>query len=191
MYLIVGLGNPESEFNNTPHNIGFRVVDTIAKELNLNWKKVKFANGEAIKTVFQDDDVVLLKPATYMNKSGLCVISALKYWKVNINNLIVVQDDSDIELGRLKIGYNQNSGGHKGLESIIKSLKTKQFARLKIGIRPIDFPQGGKTHIKAEKFVLRKYPEEELNNIAQKGKEAILFWLKNGLEKTMSVYNQK
>jgi len=136
MYLIVGLGNPGEEFNVTPHNIGFAVLDRIVKEREGHWKKVKSVFGEAFSFESAVGNIILLKPQTYMNKSGLAVRSALRFWKIGLENLVVVQDDADIEIGRLKIGYDQSSGGHKGLESIIQALGSQKFSRIRLGVRP-------------------------------------------------------
>jgi len=191
IYLIVGLGNPDPEYQNTPHNIGFAVADKIAEEQEQRWKNAKLVFGDVSKFNCDGNEVVLLKPLTYMNKSGLAVKSALGFWKIDMGNLLVVQDDSDIELGRLKIGSNQSSGGHKGIENIIQAVGSKRFNRLKVGIRPAGLAQSGKVRVKAEKFILRPYPKEKLEIVAQEGVKAVYFWLRNGLEKTMSKYNRK
>lgn len=189
--LVVGLGNPDPEFNNTLHNVGFKTVDKIAEDQRITWKKSKAVVGDIAKFNYQDKEIVLLKPLTYMNKSGIAVKNSLNYWKISLNNLLIVQDDSDVEMGRLKIGYDQSSGGHKGLESIIQAVGGQKFTRLKIGVRPAHLAQGGKTHIKAEKFILRPYPKEKLASISQEGMSAVYFWLENGLAKTMSKYNAR
>jgi len=190
-YLIVGLGNPGKEFENTPHNIGFGVLDRIADEYRQNWKKVKPVFGEVSKFSYKSGDVILLKPLTFMNKSGLAVKSALRFWKIDLSNLLVVQDDSDIEIGRLKIGYNQSSGGHKGLDSIIQSLGNQEFSRLRLGIRPRIVAANGGGHIKAEKFILKFMSPARRKAVFEQGKEAACFWLENGLEKAMSRYNKR
>jgi len=189
-YLIVGLGNPDPEYAHTLHNVGYNTVNQMAEDRGISWKKSKAVWGETAKFDIGGGEVILLKPVTYMNKSGLSVNSALKFWKVNRNRLLVVQDDSDLAMGRLKIGFDQGSGGHRGLISIIQAIGQK-FTRLKIGVRPGELPQGGKHHVKAEKFILRPYSQELLAKIAQTGAEAAGFWLENGLAKARSKYNDK
>jgi len=188
-YLVVGLGNPDPEFEKTLHNVGFGVLNEIIEDQKSNWKKTKAVSGEMAKVDIRGKEVILLKPLTYMNRSGLAVKNALNFWKISLNNLLIVQDDSDIEMGRLKIGYDQSSGGHKGLESIIQALGSQKFTRVKIGVRPSNLTQNGKTYVKAEKFILRPYPKDKLEPICQAGADAVCFWLENGLAKAMSEYN--
>ena len=125
-----------------------------------------------------------------MNKSGLAVKNALRFWKIDPNNLLVIQDDSDIELGRLKISFGQSHGGHKGLASIIQALESSQFSRLKIGARPEFLKRNvaGK-HVKAEKFILRSFPKKWQEIVSAEGKEAVYLWLESSLAKAMSKYN--
>lgn len=189
-YLIVGLGNPDSDYENTLHNVGFGVADLIAEEEKLSWKSSKAIHGEFAKFELGDKEIIILKPQTYMNRSGLAVQSALRFWKTGLFNLLVIQDDSDIVIGRLKVAFDQSSGGHKGIESIIQSLKNKKFARLKVGVRAEAFLKS-KEHVKAEKFILRPQSKELLGAMAKAGKEIVYSWLDNGLAKTMSIYNDK
>lgn len=186
--LIVGLGNPDSEYENTLHNVGFSVLNRIAKEQSLDWKNVKSVQGEMSKITSDNIEIILLKPTTYMNRSGLAVKNALNFWKVNLNNLLVIQDDSDIMIGKLKIGFDQSSGGHKGIESIIQAVGSQKFSRLKLGVRPESLINSGK-HVKAEKFILRLQSKSTLLDIASQGKEVVYYWINNGLEATMNMYN--
>jgi len=189
-FLIVGLGNPDHEYANTLHNVGYNTVNQIAQNQGIVWKNSKAVWGEMAKFDINGGEVILLKPATYMNKSGLAVNSALKFWKIELSHLLIVQDDSDLAMGKLKIGFDQGSGGHKGLASIIQSIGQK-FARLKIGVRPKNLPQGGKTHVKAEKFILRPYPQVLLEKIAKNSAEVAGFWQEHGLGQAMSKFNDK
>jgi peptidyl-tRNA hydrolase, PTH1 family len=190
-FLIVGLGNPDQEYAFTLHNVGYITVSQIAETQGIVWKKSKTVWSEVTKFDSKGSEVILLKPQTYMNKSGLAVSCALKFWKIRRENMLVVQDDSDLPIGRMKIGFNQSSGGHKGLDSINRSIGGQKFARLKIGVRPVELPQGGNAHVKAEKFILRPYPQKALEKIAQAGADVVQFWLENGLSQTMSKYNNK
>jgi PTH1 family peptidyl-tRNA hydrolase len=167
MILVVGLGNSGKKYEKTRHNIGFRVIDQLQ---SLNLKKV-----------------ILTKPQTFMNLSGRAVKSLIKKYKIPIPNLWVIHDDIDLPLGKIKIVKNRGSAGHKGVESIIKELKTKNFVRFRIGI----CPKTGKPK-NPEKFVLQKFNKEEekiIKEVIKKTAEAIEFSLKEGLEKAQSTYN--
>lgn len=188
-FLIVGLGNPGKEFENTPHNIGWQVVFSVAAEHKVNFEQSKKLFGQYAKTVVSKDEAILVMPTAYMNKSGLAVKNALKWWKIPLRNLLVVHDDSDQFLGKLKIRFDQSAGGHKGVESIIQALGSQQFSRLKLGIRPQNLPQGGKKHVKAEKFILRPLPENAQLEISKLGQAAVNDWIKNGLAYAMNKYN--
>ncbi len=168
MILIVGLGNPGKKFQKTRHNLGFRVIDEL-KSLNLK-------------------NVTLAKPKTFMNLSGKAVKSLMTKYKVPPLNLWVIHDDIDLPLGKIRISKGRGAAGHKGVESIIRELKTKNFIRFRIGIQPKEFKPKN-----VEKFVLQKFnkDEEELVKEAiKKTAEAIEFSLKVGLAKTMSRYNK-
>jgi len=140
MVLIVGLGNPGKEYERTRHNIGFRVIDALAKN--------------------KPHHLVLLKPQTFMNKSGDAVIDAVNFYKIKPADLWVIHDDIDLMLGETKISRNRGSAGHKGVDSIIKKLGTKDFNRIRIGI----CPESGKPE-SVEKFVLENFTKKEEETI--------------------------
>jgi PTH1 family peptidyl-tRNA hydrolase len=170
MILVVGLGNPGKKFENTRHNIGSRVIDEL-ELLNLK-------------------NVVLVKPTTFMNESGKAVKRLTKRYKLKAESLIVIHDDLDLPLGKIRIVKNRGSAGHKGVESIIGELKTKNFVRFRIGIKPKPYTLNPKT---LNKFVLEKFTKEEekiVKKTIKKTAEAIEFYLKEGLEKAMSKYNK-
>ncbi|MDP2966848.1 MAG: aminoacyl-tRNA hydrolase [bacterium] len=167
MILIVGLGNPGSKYKFTRHNVGFRVIDKLAP-LTLK-------------------GVVLAKPKSFMNLSGKAVKSLLKTYTIDPKNLIVIHDDIDLPLGKIRIVKNRGAGGHKGVQSIIKELGTKNFIRFRIGIQP----KFGKPK-NVETFVLRKFNKEEeeiVKEMIKKTIEAIEITLKEGIEKAQSTYN--
>jgi len=152
MIIIVGLGNPGEKYINTRHNIGFNVVDEIAKgnkfpEFKLSKKFNALISKEA--------NLVLVKPQTFMNLSGKSVKAISSFYKPK--ELIVVQDDIDLKIGEIKIVKNRGSAGHKGIESIIKELGTKDFTRVRVGIQP----EKGKPE-NIEKFVLQRFEEKEI-----------------------------
>jgi PTH1 family peptidyl-tRNA hydrolase len=167
MILIIGLGNPGRKYKNTRHNIGSRVIDKL-KALNLK-------------------NVILAKPSTFMNESGKAVKNLLRTYHLKSNNLIVIHDDIDLPIGKIRIVKNRGAAGHKGIESIIKGLKTKDFIRFRIGICPkIGKPEN------PEKFVLEKFNKEEeiVKEVIQKTVEAVEYAFKNGLEKAMNKFNK-
>ncbi len=185
MYLIVGLGNPEEEYNNTRHNMGFDTVNKLANEysIKINKNKFKALYGTGI---IEGEKVVILKPQTYMNLSGESIKEAIDFYKVEEENLIVIYDDIDIETGVIKIRKTGGPGTHNGMKSVIKNINIKNFARIRIGI--------GKPEYKSDliKYVIGKIPEDERNILDKsttKGKDAIVEIIRNGLDSAMNKYN--
>ena len=171
--LIVGLGNPGKEYENTRHNSGFLFVDELAKYL----KVPNFAYQKKLKAEISEVDyklkaisykLFLAKPQTFMNKSGDAVLALSKFYKIKPENILVVHDDIDILWGNFKFSFGRSSAGHKGVESIIKTLKTKNFWRLRIGIQPTH-----KKHTSADKIILKKFTPAELKTLNQTIKKAI------------------
>lgn len=168
MILIVGLGNPGKKYQKTRHNLGFQVVDELG--------------------FLKDKKIILTKPKTFMNLSGKAVKSLIAKYKVPPLNLWVIHDDIDLPLGKIRISKGRGAAGHKGVESIIKELKTKNFVRLRIGIQP----KTGKPR-NPEKFVLQKFTKGEeriIKEVIKKSVEAIEMVLKEDLEKAMSKFNK-
>ena len=168
MILIVGLGNPGKKYEKTRHNVGTRAID----ELEVLGLK----------------NVILVKPNTFMNESGKAVKPLIDKYKIKPGDLIVIHDDIDLPLEKIRIVRNRGSAGHKGVESIIKELKTENFIRFRIGIQP----RPGKPK-NPENFVLQKFNKDEektVKEVIKKTAEAIEFSLKTGLEKAMSKYNK-
>jgi PTH1 family peptidyl-tRNA hydrolase len=164
MILIVGLGNPGEKYNNTRHNIGFRIVDALAKENNFpEFKLSKKYNSLISENVVDDKKIMLVKPQTFMNNSGKATKSIIDYLSLTFDNLLVVHDDIDIEVGEIKISENSRSAGHKGVQSVIDEIGTKDFARVRVGIKPIveSQPAGDGQQIPTEKFVLEKFTSDE------------------------------
>jgi len=168
MILIVGLGNPGKKYINTRHNIGSRIIDEL-KSLNY-------------------EDVILVKPRTFMNESGKAVRNLLKTYHLKPDNLIIIHDDLDLPLGKMRIVKNRGSAGHKGVQSIIAELKTKDFVRFRIGICPKNSKPKN-----PENFVLQKFNKEEekiIKKVIKKTTEAVEIFLKDGLERAMSKFNK-
>lgn len=139
MRIIVGLGNPGKQYEKTRHNIGFMVLDALYKELgktcDLNkWELSKKFNAEICGCSTNNHKIILIKPMTFMNRSGETVQLIMHYYKTDIENLIVVHDDKDIKLGEIKIQVDRGDGGHNGIKSIVEHLGTKNFTRIRVGI---------------------------------------------------------
>lgn len=133
MKLIVGLGNPGSEYDNTRHNIGFMCIDSFAQKNNCKIDKTKF-NGKYTKIRINGEDVILLKPQLYINLSGDVLKKFIEYFKISQDDLLVINDDLDLEVGKIKLKSSGGSGGHNGLKNIEMNLKSQDYKRLKIGI---------------------------------------------------------
>ena len=139
MYIIAGLGNPGSEYELTRHNIGFRVIDELAEEYNINIGENKH-KGLIGKGVIEGQKVVLVKPQTFMNLSGECIRAVIDYYKESIDHFIVVYDDISLDVGKLRVRPKGSAGGHNGIKNIIAQLGTDEFARVKFGVG--DKPKG-------------------------------------------------
>lgn len=193
MIFIIGLGNPGEKFKNTRHNIGFRAINEIA--VNFQFPAFDFQsifNAEISKGKIVGVEIILAKPQTFMNESGKAVKKIVKGWKSKIENLIIIHDDIDLPLGKIRIAKGRGAAGHKGVESIIKELGNKDFLRFRTGIKPIKEGQIiNKT--KTKDFVLKKFNKKEgnaLNEVIGKTIKAIELFLKEGAEKAMSEYNR-
>jgi len=185
--IIIGLGNPGEKFKNTRHNAGFMALDEFAhKNKFCAFGLVKKHQAEIAEDNIFDKDIILAKPQTFMNESGKAVKKILAQKKDE--KIIVIHDDLDLPLGKIKIVENRGSGGHKGVESIIKNLGTENFIRIRIGI----VPESGKPEA-VEKFVLEAFKKEEkeiLKQALQKSAEALSSIIKDGPEKAMNEYNK-
>jgi peptidyl-tRNA hydrolase, PTH1 family len=177
MVIFIGLGNPGKEYLNTRHNIGFLVLDNFQKNNNFPG----FVSSQKYSSLIsKKDNVLLMKPLTFMNNSG----KVLK--KIKFDQLIVIHDDIDLKLGKIKITKNKGAGGHKGIASIIKEIGTKDFIRIRIGISPEKKPE------RTEDFVLKNFKRLEKRKINQVLKTTTLIiesLITEGLEKTMNKYN--
>lgn len=182
MIIIMGLGNPGEKFESTRHNMGFMAVDFFAKKNDFpEFELEKKYESE----ISQKEKILLAKPQTFMNKSGIAVKKlAIQNKKAN---LVVIHDDIDLPLGKIKIVKNRGSAGHKGVESIIKAVGNKNLIRLRIGI------QTKRKSSAPETFVIKNFTEDEqkiINKTIKKVAEAIDVLIKEGPEKAMNIYNQ-
>ena len=186
MKLIVGLGNPGHEYENTRHNIGFQLLDYIAKDKNIQFLRNKF-NGKYTELSINGEKVILLKPLSYMNLSGSVVEKYVSFYKINVCDILVIQDDLDMNFGRVKIVHNSSSGGHNGIKDIERCLGTKDYARLKIGI-------ANDKSINTKDYVLGKFTEEEKNILQSVDKNLVNViddFCTMSLDRLMSKYNHK
>ncbi len=174
-YIIVGLGNPGTEYDLTRHNTGRMAVDALAKRIEeTEWSEDKKLKSEILKTKIGKHNVLLVKPNTFMNKSGDAVKSLVKSKKA-AETLVVVHDDLDIPFGKIKISFNKSAGGHRGVQSIMKAVKTEGFIRMRIGISPatgsgkIRKPEGEKA---VEELILGKFKPSELDGLKKIMKRA-------------------
>lgn len=182
MKLIVGLGNPGKEYEKTRHNVGFMCVDNYVD--NSAWKEQFNALYQQI--LINNEKVLVIKPLTYMNLSGQAVRKFVDYYKIAINDVLVIHDDLDLPVGQIRLKINSSAGGHNGIKSIIESLGSNAFARLKIGISKDD-----RSDIKD--YVLGKFNTDEVLKIEKSIKtssEIINYFLINGIEKAMNMYNK-
>lgn len=187
MYLIIGLGNPGKEYEGTRHNMGRVIVGEFRKKIGANdFALNKKWNALVSEEKSGKEKFVLLLPETLMNKSGNAVAPAARFYKIKPASIVVIHDDSDIELGRGKLSFNKSSAGHKGVESVIRALKTQAFWRFRIGIQK-------KKRVEADRLVLQKFSPEEKRaaaKIIKKTAAALSTLITEGAEKTMNEYNK-
>lgn len=185
MYLIVGLGNPENEYANTRHNMGFDTINEIAKNNNIKITKNKF-KGLYETGIIQGNKVILLKPQTYMNLSGESVKEIVDFYNINPEEIILIYDDVDVEKGKIKIRKKGGPGSHNGMKSVIQELGTTEFGRVRVGIGQPEFKND------MINYVIGKIPEEEQKILQQgvkKAAEAVEEILKNGIDTAMNKFN--
>ncbi|MFO7737221.1 MAG: aminoacyl-tRNA hydrolase [Desulfatiglandaceae bacterium] len=185
MYLIVGLGNPGSAYKYTRHNAGFRVIDLWSRGLGVRLTGRSF-RAVNVRTVFHGQDMMLFKPAGFMNLSGKSVKSCVDTFRVETGKILVVHDDLDLPVGRIKVVRNGGAGGHKGVLSIIDSLGSKGFARTKIGVGRPEFGEY------PDAYVLNPfYPNQLkiLENVLRVGVRACELFVSEGVESAMNHIN--
>lgn len=190
--LIVGLGNPGEKYESTPHNAGFLVIDQLLETWNMKPETDTKLKSEVAKGKVGKKQIILAEPQTFMNNSGTAVRALVSSFKLQVSCVWVIHDDVDLELGKIKIVKNRGSAGHKGVEDIIKKLKTKDFVRFRIGIRP------KRLTIKRSKALMNKFVASPVGKDEQslfekstkRCKEAVLVALEEGIEKAAGVYNR-
>lgn len=186
MKLIVGLGNPGKEYENTRHNVGFNIVDLYLEKNKLKLDKEKF-KGKFTKTTINGEDVIFLEPQTFMNNSGESVSAIMKFYKININDILVIQDDLDMEIGKIKLKEKSSSGGHNGIKSIEEHLGTEDYKRLKIGI-------SNNKDIDTKDYVLGKFSKDDreiLENTYKTCIDIINDYFEMNFDLLMGKYNKR
>ncbi len=184
MKMIVGLGNPGDEYVDTRHNTGFKVIDLLAEALGIDVRKKKFGarfgSGE-----LANEKLILLKPWQFMNLSGQVVATAMGFYRLSVDNLLVVTDDMDLQTGRIRLRPKGSAGGHNGLADIIDKIGTNEFVRCRIGI-------GRSGNEEAVDYVLDKPSETEkplLAEAIEQARDAVLCWIECGIETAMNKFN--
>lgn len=185
-WLIVGLGNIGNEYFYTRHNTGFIIIDEILNYLNVTAAKQKF-NGLIYETSLNNSHCLFVKPQTYMNNSGACVYDVVKYYNIPLSRIIVLADDINFKVGKIKIKQNGSAGGHKGINSIIEALNSEQFIRIKIGVN-----NKPNKSIDLKDWVVSKFSKCEVETIKScfiAVLDIIKLTIDNDIQKAMSLYN--
>jgi len=183
--LIAGLGNPGSKYSTTRHNVGFQVVDALVARHGLEWDS---APAEALLAKWRAQDALLVKPLTFMNLSGHAVGQLLRYFKIDVGDLLVIVDEAQLELGRLRARADGSAGGHNGLKSLIEQLGTDQFPRLRIGVGRGDMRRDLADH------VLGRFEADEREAVADavaRAADAVETFVTDGLAPMMNRFNRK
>lgn len=191
MYLIAGLGNPEEEYSRTRHNMGFDVVNQLATKYEIDIMRNKF-DGLYGSGIIEGEKVILLKPQTYMNLSGKSIKTFMDFYKIPIQNVLVIYDDMDVEAGKIKIRKKGGPGTHNGAKSVVHELVSEDFPRIRVGIgKPISEYDDDTTTTTID-YVIGKLDDktyQELEQGIDKAVEAISEFIKNGIDSAMNKYN--
>ncbi len=185
MKVVVGLGNPGRRYDKTRHNVGFEVLDELARRHNAPAARLKF-EAESTEVTIADEKTLLVAPQTYMNLSGRSVGKCVRFFQLPLDDLIVICDDMNLPLGRLRLRPEGSAGGQKGLENTIAQLASQKFSRMRIGIGR---PANG---IDATGYVLSRFRREEqdvMDQTIQLAADGIETWIREGLEATMNQFN--
>lgn len=184
MHLIVGLGNPGSEYARTRHNAGFMVLERLANRHGITGVKTRFSAG-VLDGLVAGRRCLLAQPMTYMNRSGTTVSEAVNFYKLDITDIMIVVDEAALPVGTIRLRASGRAGGHNGLKDIELKLGTQDYPRLRIGV-------GSETRASRKDFVLGRFTEDQLADLdpaLDKACDAIECWLNDGIDKAMSLYN--
>lgn len=186
MKLIVGLGNPGLQYANTRHNVGFMCIDEIVKSLRCEFNKNKF-NGLYTEKIINGEKIIFLKPQMFINLSGDVIKKYIDFYKINIGDLLIINDDLDMPVGKIKIKTKGSSGGHNGLKNIESNLKTSEYKRIKIGI-------SNNKMIDTKDYVLGKFDSNDkkiINDVVNKMPDIFNDYINLSFDKLMNKYNVK
>ena len=186
LYLIAGLGNPGGDYARTRHNVGFMVLEGVAKRWRAGWTYEKKFDARLARADKADRTALLCEPQTYMNSSGEAVGAVAEFYRIPLDRLLIVLDDADLPLGQLRLRPSGSSGGHHGLESIEQHLGTREYARLRVGIGR----QSGEREITS--YVLGRFSSTEtplLDKVLTAASDQVECWLESGIQKAMSQFN--
>lgn len=187
--VIIGLGNPESQYDKTRHNIGFEIVDDFANKWGFTWQKNNKFNALLAEGFAPNrQKIKLVKPLTYMNRSGQTIRAVLDWYKLSQDSILVIYDDMDLPLGKIRLRLSGSAGGHNGIKSIISHLNTQNFPRFRIGIGKSGSKERTISHVLGKFSATETQILHELKNLVE---EAIILSLNEGIEKAMSLYNQQ
>ena len=187
--IIIGLGNPGKRYQNTRHNLGWFVLDKFVEQnhIDCTWKEEKKHKAEVADIRFEDQRILLVKPSTFMNDSGITVRSITDYYDIDIDSLLIIHDDLDIDLGKIKISKTGSSGGHNGIKSIINHMSSKEFLRIKIGIN-----SSKRGRIPTEKFVLQPFgfwEKRKAKDVIEQSADAVNCIISKDLSACMNRFN--
>ena len=189
MYLIVGLGNPGKDYENTRHNLGFLVAKGIALKNNWTWHSSRICQAVVAQGHINQKKICLMLPLTYMNNSGSAINQIVQYEKIDLENILIVCDDLNIPFGQLRLRSQGTDGGHKGLRSTVYHLETNQFARLRIGIaKDIEENRDTSDYVLSE---FNSVEKKELKNIIEEAGTCCMDWLEEDIQQVMNRYNKK
>ncbi len=186
MKVITTLGNPGLKYDKTRHNMGFMVADELAERYSFEFKTESKFKAEIARTNIEGNNILICKPLTYMNLSGQSVSAIINYYKLSVNDIFVVYDDISLDLGKVRFRAKGSDGGHNGIKSIILETKSDKFDRLKVGVGPQP------KFIKSEIFVLSLFEKEKqelLNASIKYAADAVICYLKEGIQKAQNKYN--
>ncbi len=186
MKLIVGLGNPGNKFNNTRHNVGFKILDYLAEKKEVKFKKMIFYPAKVVDCKIENSIVKLLKPQSFMNNSGDVVRKLMKRYSFNVDDILIVYDDVDLPFGKLRIRKKGSAGTHNGVKSIVNSLNSDSFKRIRFGIGP------KQKNYSMNDYVLGKFTIDEdlvVKNVLEKVTDAVESIVRDGIDKSMNRFN--
>jgi PTH1 family peptidyl-tRNA hydrolase len=186
--VLVGLGNPGKEYENTRHNFGFMVIDELARRLGLSFEQ------EVCRSLVASSNraIDLVKPLTYMNRSGYALRCLVERWSYDVSNILVIYDEIALPLGKLRLRTKGSPGGHRGMESVIENLRTAEVARLRVGVAPVDQPDLDQPDFDLAEFVLSDFGDNEMDTVKKeidRAADACISWLDNGATQTMNQFN--